>query len=166
MHPIDRVSRQIIGAAINVHRERGPGLLESVYVACLGQELVEMDLDVHIGMPLSLDHKGLHIHRAYVLDLLVENCVIVEVKCVRKISDLHVAQLLTYLRLTGIRVGLILNFNVIKLKHGIRRVVNRHVDEDGNPLQIATAGSDSPEDVTIADAEPVAGPDDDVDDLC
>ncbi len=95
MHPIDRVSRQIIGAAINVHRERGPGLLESVYVACLGQELVEMDLDVHIGMPLSLDHKGLHIHRAYVLDLLVENCVIVEVKCVRKISDLHVAQLLT-----------------------------------------------------------------------
>jgi GxxExxY protein len=154
MHPVDRVSHQIIGAAINVHKQRGPGLLESVYLACLGQELVEMDMNVHIGMPLSLDHKGLHIHRAYVVDLLVEDCVIVEVKCVQKITDLHVAQLLTYLRLTGIRVGLIINFNVIKLKHGIRRVVNRHVDEDGNPLPFRGAESDSPHDIPILEDAP------------
>jgi GxxExxY protein len=134
MHPIDHITDLIIGSAIEVHRRHGPGLLESVYLACLGQELVEKDLDVHINMPLSLDYKGLHLHRAYVLDLLVENSVIVEIKCVRKLTDLDVAQLLTYLRLTNLRVGLLINFNVTKLKHGLRRVVNRHVDDNGRLL--------------------------------
>ena len=77
-----------------------------------------------------MDHKGLRIHRAYVLDLLVENCVIVESKCVDKIAPIHVAQLLTYLRLTGLSVGLILNFKVKLLKHGIRRVVNGYEDKE------------------------------------
>lgn len=130
----DAVSNQIIGAAILIHQKFGPGLLESVYTPCLGQELLELGLDVEIGTPLSLEHKGLHVKRAYVIDLKVENCVLVEVKCVRKIEDIHVAQLLTYLRLTGLTLGLIINFNVTVLKNGIRRVVNNHVDDEGNRL--------------------------------
>lgn len=123
-----------------IHSKYGPGLLESVYTPCLGQELVERGLHVEIGKPLTLEHKGLRIDRAYVLDLLVENCVIVEVKCAEKIADIHVAQLLTYLRLTGIKVGLIINFNVTSLKYGIRRVVNGYTDKDGSPSDRATRG--------------------------
>ena len=136
MHPIDVITSLIIAAAIRVHKKFGPGLLESVYNAALGAELVAMGLDVHIGKPIALDHEGLHINRAYVLDLLVDNRVIVEIKCVSKITDIDVAQLLTYLRLMDLRVGLLINFNVTLLKHGIRRVVNRHVDENGNKLPV------------------------------
>jgi GxxExxY protein len=124
MASIDRVTDQIIAAAIGVHSRYGPGLLESVYSRCLAQELLERGLEIEVGKPLDLDHKGLRIYRAYVLDLLVDNCVIVESKCVDKIAPIHVAQLLTYLRLTGLTVGLILNFKVQALKYGIRRVVN------------------------------------------
>lgn len=145
---------QIIGAAIRVHKKFGPGLLESVYNAALGQELVAMGFDVHIGKPISLDHEGLHISRAYVLDLLVNNCVIVELKCVTKITDLDVAQLLTYLRLTDLRVGLIINFNVTLLKHGIRRVVNRHVDENGKQLPVLGPREAIEEVKQAADAKP------------
>ena len=130
----DDVAHQIIGAAIDVHRTFGPGLLESVYTLCLGQELLERGLQVEIGKPLPLTHKGLTVNRAYVLDLMVEECVIVEVKCVEAIKDIHVAQLLTYLRLTNLTLGLIINFKVSVLKNGIRRVVNNHVDENGNRL--------------------------------
>lgn len=130
----DDVASQIIGAAIRVHRKFGPGLLESVYATCLGQELVEQGLAVDIGKPLPLTYKGLTVGRAYVLDLLVEGCVIIEVKCVESLKDIHVAQLLTYLRLTGLTLGLIINFNVVVLKNGVRRVVNNHVDEHGARL--------------------------------
>jgi GxxExxY protein len=134
MSNADSVASQIIGAAIKVHRTFGPGLLESVYTLCLGQELVEQGLAVDTEKPLSLKHKELTVNRAYVLDLLVDDCVIVEVKCVEKIKDVHVAQLLTYLRLTGITLGLIINFNVPLLKNGVRRVANKHVDENGKML--------------------------------
>ena len=134
MSDADAVANQIIGAAIDIHRTFGPGLLESVYTLSLGQELVEQGLAVDIEKPLSLKHKELTINRAYVLDLLVDDCVIVEVKCVEKIIDIHVAQLLTYLRLTGVTLGLIINFNVKLLKNGVRRVVNNHLDENGKRL--------------------------------
>ena len=88
-----------------------------------------MGLDVEIGKAMALEHKGLKIKRAYVLDLVVENRVIVEVKCVERIGDIHVAQLITYLRLTGHSVGLIINFNVTTLRDGIRRVVNTPATE-------------------------------------
>lgn len=130
----DEVAKQIIGAAIKIHRKFGPGLLESVYTAALGQELLEMGLEVDIGKPLPLEHKGLRIDRAYVLDLLVDGCVIVEVKCVEAIKGIHIAQLLTYLRLTRLSLGLIINFKVEVLKNGIRRVVNDHRDENGDRL--------------------------------
>ena len=107
-----------------------------MYTAALGAELIARGFDVHISKPISLDHEGLHIDRAFVIDLLVDERVIVEVKSVKKLTDLDFAQLLTYLRLMDLRVGLLINFNVPLLKHGIRRVVNRHVDEDGNKLPV------------------------------
>jgi GxxExxY protein len=153
-HPIDAVTDQIIRGAITVHKKYGPGLLESVYNVALGLELVAMGLEVEIGKPLSLEHQGVEFNRAYVVDLLVNETVIVELKCVKRITEVDVAQLLTYLRLMNLRVGLILNFNVTKLVHGIRRVVNRHVDEDGNLLAV-TGREESVEDVKkAADGDP------------
>jgi GxxExxY protein len=151
---IDDITNQIIGAAIEVHKKFGPGLLESVYNAALGAELVARGLDVHIGKPISLDHEGLHIKRAYVIDILVNDCVIVEIKCVQKITEVDVAQVLTYLRLMDIRVGLLINFNVTLLKHGIRRVVNRHVDDAGKPLGVTSARESVDEVKERIDREP------------
>ena len=138
MHPIDEITDQVIAAAIEVHKKFGPGLLESVYTNALGAELVARGLDVHISKPVSLEHEGLHTHRAFVIDLLVEERVVVEVKSVQKLTEIDFAQTLTYLRLMDLRVGLLINFNVTLLKHGIRRVVNRHVDEQGNKLRVST----------------------------
>lgn len=127
MAEVDLIAGRIIGAAIRIHKKYGPGLLESVYTPCLGHELVADGLQVEVEKPLSLEHDGLIIHRAYVLDLLVEGQVIVEIKCVAKIAPIHRAQLLTYLRLTGLQLGLIINFNVSKLVDGIKRVVNGYL---------------------------------------
>ncbi|HEY0873907.1 MAG TPA: GxxExxY protein [Vicinamibacterales bacterium] len=137
MNELDAISGRIIGAAIRVHKKFGPGLLESVYTPCLGHELVSEGLDVEIGKALSLQHEGLTIDRAYVLDLLVEGQVIVEVKCVSKIAPIHTAQLLTYLRLMNLQLGLIINFNVTKLVDGgIKRVVNNYEEEDRTPESV------------------------------
>ena len=130
MQEVDSVTGQIIGVAIRVHRKYGPGLLESAYTPCLAYELVALGLKVEVEKPLSLKHEGLVIHRAYVLDLLVEDQVIVEVKSVANLAPIHTAQLLTYLRLTGLQVGLILNFNVPRLVDGIKRVANSHQDKE------------------------------------
>lgn len=130
MNELDAITGKIIGAAIRVHKKFGPGLLESVYTPCLGHELVAEGLEVEIGRALSLQHDGLTIDRAYVLDLLVEGQVIVEVKCASKIAPIHRAQLLTYLRLMNLQLGLILNFNVTKLVDGgIKRVVNNYEED-------------------------------------
>ena len=126
MREVDAVAGKVIGAAIRVHKKFGPGLLESVYKPVLGHELVGEGLQVEIEKPLKLEHEDLKIHRAYILDLLVENQVIVEVKCVTHIAPIHTSQLLTYLRLTGLELGLILNFNTTRLVDGIKRVVNNY----------------------------------------
>ena len=131
MNKIDTITRSIVGAAIRVHKRFGPGLLESVYTPCLGHELVGEGLQVEIEKPLSLEHDGMTIPRAYVLDILVEDLVIVEVKCIAHIAPIHTAQLLTYLRLTGLEVGLIINFNVTKLVDGVKRVANDYKEEQG-----------------------------------
>ena len=152
-HPLDAITEAIIGAAIRVHKKYGPGLLESVYNLALALELVALGFEVEAGKPLPLEHEGVTIKRAYVVDLLVNNCVIVELKCVKKLTDVDVAQLLTYLRLTNIRVGLLINFNVTKLVNGVRRVVNHHVDADGHLL--GTGPAESVEDVKkAAEQEP------------
>lgn len=135
MAEVDQISGRIIGAAIRVHKAYGPGLLESVYKSCLGQELVADGLDIEIEKRLSLNRHGVA-QRAYVLDLLVERQVIVEVKCVAQIIPVHRAQLLTYLKLTGLQLGLILNFNAPRLVDGIKRVVNNYQGDADRPKDV------------------------------
>jgi GxxExxY protein len=120
----NEISGKIIGAAIEVHKHLGPGLLESAYEECLCRELDLRGIDFKRQVPLSLSYKGLKLDCGYRLDLLVEEKVIVELKTVEAIAPIHEAQILTYLKLRDIRLGLIINFNVPLLVEGIRRLVN------------------------------------------
>ena len=119
---LDRITEDIIGAAIEVHRELGPGLLESTYEACSAYELTQRGLKVERQKPLPVVYKGLKLDIGYRVDLLVEDQVVVELKAVERLEPVPEAQLLSYLRLSGCRVGL-LNFNVKVLKDGIKRLV-------------------------------------------
>ena len=125
---LNRITDSIIRAAIEVHRALGPGLLESAYEACLAFELAQQGLKVEQQKPLPVVYRGVKLDCGYRLDLLVEGAVIVEIKAVDRIAPIHEAQLLSYLRLSGCKVGLLLNFNVKVLKHGIRRLVNNFPD--------------------------------------
>ena len=119
------LSSKIIQAAVNVHKELGPGLLESVYKQCMLIDLSEMGLQVRSEVDLPVSYRGHSIDGlGYRLDLLVEDRVIVELKSVDQIKDVHKKQLLTYLRLAGKELGLLINFNVALLKEGITRIVN------------------------------------------
>jgi GxxExxY protein len=120
----NELSHKIIGAAIALHEKLGPGLLESVYESALAYDLRETELEVQTQVPVPLVYKEVKMDVGFRLDLLVENKVIVEIKSVEKLGPVHFAQLLTYLKLTNLRLGLLLNFNVVKLKEGIHRVVN------------------------------------------
>jgi GxxExxY protein len=120
---IDRITESIIGAAIDVHRELGPGLLESTYQACLAYELALRGLKVEREKAIDVTYKNSSIDCSYRVDLLVENCVIVEVKSAERLDPVHAAQVLTYLKLSGHQVGLLMNFNVVLLKDGVRRMV-------------------------------------------
>ena len=117
------LTRQIIAAAISVHRETGPGLLESVYEACLAREFELTGLAFERQVPLLVEYKGINLDCGYRLDFVVEGKVVVELKAVDSLQEIHEAQLLTYLKLTGCKVGLLINFNVPALKDGIRRRV-------------------------------------------
>ena len=117
------LTEQIIGAAIEVHRHLGPGLLESAYEECLCRELELRGLSFERQKPLPLEYKGIKLDCGYRIDIVVENKVILELKCVDAIAPVHEAQLLTYLRLSGLKVGLILNFYVAVMKDGIKRLV-------------------------------------------
>jgi GxxExxY protein len=117
------LTKAIIGAAIEVHRALGPGLLESAYEACLAHELTLSGIAFERQKPLPVFYRGLEVDCAYRLDLVVEGIVIVEAKSVDQLHAIHQAQLLTYLRLSGLRIGLLINFNVPFLKNGIRRLV-------------------------------------------
>ncbi len=114
---------EIIGAAIEVHRHLGPGLLEATYEDCLCCELELKGITYERQKPLPLTYKGRHISSKYRMDLVVASKVVVELKCVESIAPVHEAQLLTYLRLSKLRVGLILNFYVPVMRCGIRRLV-------------------------------------------
>ncbi|MBA3317001.1 MAG: GxxExxY protein [Gemmatimonadales bacterium] len=118
------LTHEIIGSAIEVHRVLGPGLLESVYEAALWQELVIRGFPVQRQVPVPVAYKGLRLNAGIRLDLRVAHRVIVEVKSVERLHSVHRAQLLTYLKLTGLRIGLLFNFNVEFLRHGMRRVLN------------------------------------------
>ena len=120
---VNVLTKEIIGAAIEVHRYLGPGFLVSVYQQCLAKELQLRDIPYRYEWPLPLDYKGLRMKCGYRVDLLVANAVVVETKSIEAIAPVHEAQLLTYMRLGGWKVGLLINFNVLVLKNGIRRKV-------------------------------------------
>jgi len=120
----EALTGQIIGDAIWVHKQLGPGLLESTYQACLCRELELRGISFECQKPLPLEYKGVRLECGYRIDLLVAGLVIVEIKSVEALAPIHEAQLLTYLKLTGIKVGLLINFNVAVLKEGIRRLVH------------------------------------------
>jgi GxxExxY protein len=121
---LDRISEAIIGAAIDVHKALGPGLLESAYETCLAYELVDRGWQLESQKVLPLIYRELKLDAGYRLDLLVAERVIVEVKSVEHLLPVHQAQLMSYLKLSGCKLGLLLNFNVGLLKHGIVRIVN------------------------------------------
>ena len=120
----EELTGQIIGAAIEVHQQLGPGLLESTYQACLCRELEIRGIAFECQKPLPLEYKGVKLDCGYRIDLLVAGLVVVEIKSVEGLAPIHEAQLLTYLKLTGVKVGLLINFNVVMLKDGIRRLVH------------------------------------------
>jgi len=121
---LNAITEQIIGAAMDVHRVIGPGLLESAYEACLAFELRARGFRVEQQKPLPVVYKQVKLDCGYRLDMVVNDLVIVEIKAVEKLNAVHEAQLLSYLRLLNCRAGLLLNFHCTMLKHGIRRVVN------------------------------------------
>ena len=118
---INQVTQSVIGAAIEVHRQLGPGLLESSYRECLCRELLLRGIPFEREKPLPLEYKGIHLGCGYRIDLLVDESVVVEIKAIEALAPIHEAQLLTYLRIGGWRLGLLINFNVAVLKNGIRR---------------------------------------------
>ena len=121
---INEITEQILKCAFQVHSALGPGLLESAYEECLFFELLQSGLTVAKQKSLPLVYKDVKLDAGYRIDLLVENKVVVELKAVEAITDVHVAQVLTYLKLSGCKIGLLLNFNVVSLKQGIKRLAN------------------------------------------
>ncbi len=124
MEEIDEITGSVIGAAIAVHRALGPGLLESAYEACLAYELVDRGLSVERQKALPVVYRGVKVDCGYRIDLLVQEKVIVELKAIERFEPIHIAQVLSYLKLSGCNVGLLINFNVRVLKDGIRRLIN------------------------------------------
>ena len=122
-HPTNAISDKVIGAAIEVHRHLGPGLLESSYHACLCRELELRGIPNHDRIALPLEYKEIQVAKGYIIDLLIEDSLIVEIKSVDKLLPIHSVQLMTYMRLRGVSSGLLLNFNVGILPHGIRRIL-------------------------------------------
>jgi GxxExxY protein len=120
----EEIVAQIVDAAIKVHTAIGPGALEGTYHACLAFELRQRGLLVQSKLPLPIVYRTVKLDAGYVIDLLVEHSVIVELKAVAKLHPIHEAQLLSYLKLSGCRVGLLFNFHEARLKHGIRRLAN------------------------------------------
>jgi GxxExxY protein len=120
--PCSDITEKIIGAAITVHKELGPGLLESTYESCLAFELTQMGLKVEQQKALPVVYKNVELECGYRIDLLVEEKVIVELKTVDKLMPIHFAQLISYLKLSGCKIGLLANFNEVRIKDGIRRI--------------------------------------------
>jgi GxxExxY protein len=118
------VSQAVLGGAIEVHRRLGPGLLESVYESALARELWLRGLRVERQVPIAVSYKGVELGTGVRVDLLLERLVVVEVKACERLTDIHRSQLLTYLKLSGHKVGLLINFNVQLLRQGMRRVLN------------------------------------------
>ena len=125
----NEIGKSIVDIAVQIHRELGPGLLESVYEITMAHQLQQRGLVVERQAPVAIEYHGHRFDEGFRADLIVENKVIIELKCVEKLNNAHRKQLLTYLRLTGIRLGFLLNFSEELMKHGITRAVNRLSEE-------------------------------------
>lgn len=121
------LAKKVYEAGLKVHRTLGPGLLESAYEACLYHELIKRGLSVERQIALPLIYEEIKLDAGYRIDLQVEHKLIIEVKSVEGLNDLHMAQILTYLRLSGCKLGLLMNFNTVLLKDGVKRVINGHL---------------------------------------
>ena len=121
---INNLTGEVIGAAIEVHRVLGPGLLENVYEKCLSRELILRKMPIENQKALAVIYKGVEVDCGYRLDIVVPDKLIIELKACESLLPIHEAQLLTYLKLTGIQLGLLINFNVPLLKDGIKRIAN------------------------------------------
>jgi GxxExxY protein len=119
----DELSNRVLGCAIEVHRELGPGLIESTYEQCLARELTLSGIAFRLQHPQPVEYKGVRLDCGYRADVIVEGVLILELKSVEEIKGLHEAQLLTYMKLAGVKTGLLINFNVTKLKNGIKRFI-------------------------------------------
>ena len=122
---LNDLSNKVIGAAIEVHKNIGPGLLESVYRRCLFYELNLSGLDVKQEVSLPIKYKGLHLENSYRIDLLVENKLVVELKAIDKLNSVHLAQVLSYLKMGHYDLGLLINFNEKLLRFGVKRIINK-----------------------------------------
>lgn len=122
---IERVATQIVDACVQVHRELGPGLLESTYQVCLAHELRTRELEVRCEVMLPVQYSGIQIEAGYRIDMLIADCVVIENKALSSLLPIHEAQLLTYLKLSGFRLGFLVNWNVPLIRNGIKRMVNR-----------------------------------------
>jgi GxxExxY protein len=131
-----RLTGEIIGACIEVHRSIGPGLLESAYEECLCRELSIREFSFERQKPLPVLYKGIRLDCGYRLDLVVEGRVVLELKAVRKLEPIHEAQLLTYLKLSNLSVGLLVNFNVPVLREGIKRVVSDPINVTNDSIEV------------------------------
>lgn len=121
---VNEITKIVIGCAIEVHKQLGPGLLESAYQECLCYELKKKGLQIHREKGMPIIYKEIKLDHGYRMDILVENKVVIEIKTVEQFTDVHTAQVLTYLRLGNFKLGLLLNFHVSVLKNGIKRVIN------------------------------------------
>ena len=136
MRDIDEITGKIVDAAYKIHVGLGPGLLESVYEAVLARELERRGLRVERQKPISFEYDGLKFDEGFRVDLLVEDIVVVELKSVEKMSAVHPKQVLTYLRLLHIQVGLLINFGAPTLKEGIQRIVNDYKPSTASPIRV------------------------------
>ena len=124
MKELNNISAEIIACAMRVHRALGPGLLEKAYHQCLVHELKKSGLQVEVEKQMPLVYDGISVDTGYRIDLIVENKIIVELKAVESLNEIHIAQTLTYMKLSNCELGLIINFNVTLLKQGIKRLIN------------------------------------------
>ena len=128
-----KITEQVIGACIEIHRQLGPGLLESAYEECLCYELARLNIHFERQKPLPVKYKSVSLDCGYRLDLVIEGKIILELKTVEHLLPIHEAQLLTYLKLSGLTLGLLINFNVPVLKNGIKRIANNFIDSSASP---------------------------------
>lgn len=140
MKDAERISADVVDVALRIHRELGPGLLESVYELVLAHKLAALGYHVERQRPIDIRFEGMRIEGAFRIDLLIDGCLLIEIKSVERLSAVHGKQLLTYLRLSDQPLGLLINFGGATLKEGLRRVVNNHWDFASSRLRVNQEG--------------------------